>query len=401
MADCNIAISGMSVAGTLAPGLPVLRTLQSEPAFAQTVSQVVGISYDPLDPPSYDPSLCQHTYLFPYPMHGPERLLKRLQEVHKQVPLSAIIPTLDSEIGNYLKIAPQLKQLGIGVILPSQEAFALRGKQELPQVAEATGLRIPHSTAASSLTEALQQAQDFSFPFVIKGNLHGATVIYGGSQIVPAVEEHARKWGYPVILQEYIAGTEYDVVALGDADGELLGAVPMKKLQLDDRGKAWGAVTVDDPELIELARDAVAGLKWHGPLELELMREQGSDQPYLIEINPRFPAWIHLAGAAGQNLPWTLLQMALGQAVTPYRSYKSGVLQLRRCVDMTCDLGAYEALVTAGEVHLNQLSAQRVKPQEVSIYEAQQRPFVPPEQRLRPADLGGADSDADTEEGER
>ena len=118
-------------------------------------------------------------------------------------------------------------------------------------------------------------------------------------------------------------------------------------------------------------------------------------------IRDSFPAWIHLAGAAGQNLPWTLLQMALGQAVTPYRSYKSGVLQLRRCVDMTCDLGAYEALVTAGEVHLNQLSAQRVKPQEVSISEAQQRPFVPPEQRSRPADLGSADSDADTEEGER
>jgi carbamoyl-phosphate synthase large subunit len=358
-ADLVVAVSGMSVAGTLAPGMPVVRALRSEPRFA---GRVVGFSYDPLDPPSYDPELLSHSFLFPFPMYGPERLLARLRQVHERVRLSAIIPTLDSELGNYIQIEPELRALGIGVVLPSAEAFDLRAKTELPAVAEHTGLRVPHSVPAGSLAEALKRSQDFSYPFVVKGNLHGATVIHSGAQLAPAVEEHASRWGFPVVLQEYVGGVEYDVAALGDGEGGLLGAVPMKKLQLDDRGKAWGAVTVDDPELIEAARQVVAGLRWRGPIELELMRKDGGGEPHLIELNPRFPAWIHLAGAAGQNLPWALLRMALGETVEPMTGYHANVMQLRRCIDVTCSLGVYEQLVTHGEVDHENLPRDLITP---------------------------------------
>ena len=233
----TVAISGMSVAATLAPGMPVARALHSAPEFR---GRLVGFSYDPLDPPSYDAELLSHSFLFPFPMYGPERLLARLTEIHARVPLTAIIPTLDSELANYIQIESQLRAMGIGIILPSAEAFNLRSKTELPGIAERTGLRVPHSMPADSLAEALQVSQEFDYPFVVKGNLHGATVIHTGNQLAPAVEQHASRWGYPVVLQEYVPGVEYDVAALGDGHGELLGAVPMKKLQIDDRGKAWG-----------------------------------------------------------------------------------------------------------------------------------------------------------------
>jgi carbamoyl-phosphate synthase large subunit len=357
--EITVAISGMSVAGTLAPGMPVLRALRSEPQFR---GRLVGFSYDPLDPPNYDGELLSHSFLFPFPMYGPQRLLARLTEIHARVPLTAIIPTLDSELANYIQIEPELRALGIATVLPSAEAFNLRAKTELPGIAERTGLRVPHSVAADSLAEALRLSQDFTYPFVVKGNLHGATVVQVGAQLAPAVEEHASRWGYPVVLQEYVRGVEYDVAALGDGVGELLGAVPMKKLQLDDRGKAWGAITVDDPELVAAARSVVKGLRWAGPLELELMRKEGTGEPYLIELNPRFPAWIHLAAAAGQNLPWSLLRMVLGERVEPLTRYQANVMQLRRCIDVTCSLGVYEQLVTSGEVDLHRLPPDLIQP---------------------------------------
>ena len=357
--ELTIAVSGMSVAGTLAPGLPVVRALRSEPQFR---GRLVGFSYDPLDPPNYDAELLSHSFLFPFPMYGPERLLLRIKQVHARVPLTAIIPTLDSELANYIRIESELRELGIRVLLPSAEAFNLRAKTELPGIAERTGLRIPHSVAAASLAEALRRSQDFSYPFVVKGNLHGATVIHTGAQLAPAVEEHASRWGYPVVLQEYVRGVEYDVAALGDEEGRLVGAVPMKKLQLDDRGKAWGAITIDDPELLAAARRVVEGLRWSGPLELELMRQEGSGEPYLIELNPRFPAWIHLAAAAGQNLPWQFLRLLLGEAVEPLTRYQANVMQLRRCIDVTCSLGVYEQLVTHGEVDHQSLPLELIQP---------------------------------------
>lgn len=375
--ELTVAISGMSVAGTLAPGLPVVRALRGEPEFR---GRLVGFSYDPLDPPNYDGELLAHSFLFPFPMYGPERLLARLTQVHARVPLDAIIPTLDSELGNYIQIEPQLRALGIRVILPSAEAFDLRSKVELPAVAERTGLRVPHSRPAASLAEALRVSQEFTYPFVVKGNLHGATVVHSGAQLAPAVEEHASRWGFPVVLQEYIRGVEYDVAALGDRDGRMLGAVPMKKLQLDDRGKAWGAITVDDPELVAAARSVVHGLRWAGPIELELMRQEGTEEPYLIELNPRFPAWIHLAAAAGQNLPWSLLRLLRGEAVAPFTRYKANVMQLRRCIDVTCSLGVYEQLVTRGEVDLGSLPAELIEPYWVESSTA----LLPPPQARRP-----------------
>ena len=360
----TIAVTGLSVAGTLAPGLPVISGLRADPAFAS--SRIIGFSYDPLDPPSYDALLLDASYLFPYPMHGPARLLERLEYVHERHRLDVIVPTLDSELPNYIELAPRLRDMGIGLVVPPAASFNLRSKMELPRVAEATGLRVPRSQAAYSLGMAVQLAPSFPLPFMVKGNLHGATMVSSLDQLPGAVELQARKWGFPIILQELVRGTEYDVVALADEDSRLIGAVPMKKLQLDDRGKAWGAVTVEDPELLSAAACAVTGLQWRGPLELELMRDDATGEPNLIEMNPRFPAWIHLAVAAGQNLPAALVRIALGERVPPLPGYHAGTMQLRRCVDVTCSLGVYEALVTRGEVDLRSPDPEWIKPRFVS-----------------------------------
>ena len=48
---------------------------------------------------------------------------------------------------------------------------------------------------------------------------------------------------------------------------------------------------------------------WRGPLEVEVMRDHHGDYQ-LIEINPRFPAWIYLSAGVGRNLPLMLLQLS-------------------------------------------------------------------------------------------
>jgi carbamoyl-phosphate synthase large subunit len=52
-------------------------------------------------------------------------------------------------------------------------------------------------------------------------------------------------------------------------------------------------------------------------MELELIKTSGNDL-YLIEINPRIPAWVYLAVGAGQNLPEALVKLALGIEVEPF-----------------------------------------------------------------------------------
>jgi carbamoyl-phosphate synthase large subunit len=118
----------------------------------------------------------------------------------------------------------------------------------------------------------------------------------------------AAAWGYPVLVQKFVSGEEVNLTAIGDGSGAMIGEVMMKKLAITDKGKAWVGVAIDDPDLHEAGRRLFASLKWRGPLELEMLRDENGTL-HLIEINPRFPAWIYLSHGVGRNLPAALLEL--------------------------------------------------------------------------------------------
>jgi len=121
----------------------------------------------------------------------------------------------------------------------------------------------------------------------------------------------------------------------------------MRKTLLTRLGKAWGAITIDDPELLGAARRIVSSLKWRGGCEVELLRERGG-RIYLIEVNPRFPAWVYLATAAGVNLPFGLLQLSLQGHLDPLPQAQTGVFYVRHAAETTGTLADMNALVTLG-----------------------------------------------------
>ena len=65
-----------------------------------------------------------------------------------------------------------------------------------------------------------------------------------------------------------------------------------------------------------LERAFVAATAWTGGGEIELIRD-ATGRLWLMEINPRFPAWIFGATLAGVNLPALLVAAELGVARCP------------------------------------------------------------------------------------
>jgi len=113
--------------------------------------------------------------------------------------------------------------------------------------------------------------------------------------------------------------------------------IPQRKLVITDKGKGFGGVVVANPELDEFATKVISLLKWRGPCELEVMRGFDGNY-YLIEINPRFPAWVRLAEGSGQNQPAAVVLKALGQEVSPLPPSKSGTLFIRHAEDIIADI---------------------------------------------------------------
>jgi diaminopimelate decarboxylase len=117
-----------------------------------------------------------------------------------------------------------------------------------------------------------------------------------------------------LFLQAHVRGLE-ESVSFSAYRGRLLDAVHMVKRDITPEGKTWGG-HVDDPapELLNPLREIVSALNWTGGAELEMIRNPAGEL-WLIEMNPRFPAWIHGATVAGRNLVGRLVEAASGIAM--------------------------------------------------------------------------------------
>ena len=309
--------------------------------------RIVGLAYDALDSSLYAPGLLDEAFLVPYPSAEPEAYFSRLVEIHEQVPLDAIIPCLDLELPVIAEIKGALTAKGIRTFLPRREDLAHRGKDRLSALAKRVGIRTPETHAVTDEQSLAFFADRLGFPFVLKGLHCDAEIVRSASEAVSQFRRLAAKWGLPLLAQRYVEGEEFDVACLGDGLGEMCGAVAMRKTMLTRMGKAWGAVTIDDPELIDAARRVVQTLHWRGGCEIELLRERRG-HIHLIEVNPRFPAWVYLATAAGVNLPLGLLRLALGESLLPFDKARAGILYVRHAAETTGTLEEMDALMTRG-----------------------------------------------------
>jgi diaminopimelate decarboxylase len=117
-------------------------------------------------------------------------------------------------------------------------------------------------------------------------------------------------------LQKHVSGYEESVM-LSAYKGELLGAVSMRKREITPEGKTWaGDISEVPDEFMAPLRAMVKALNWTGGGELEMVRDAAGEL-WLLEMNPRFPAWVHGSTIAGHNLPALLVQGATGVAPRP------------------------------------------------------------------------------------
>ena len=350
MPSTTIAVTGLNATDNPGPGVPVIRSLR---AGAGSECLIVGLAYDPLDPGAYMDDIADSVFLMPYPSQGVEVTLDRLAYVHSRQPIDVLMPTLDAELPIYLKMLPQLDKMGIKTFLPPEEQLKLRSKAKFHELKNDLGINVPKSVALSDALPIRKLDEEFKFPVMVKGQFYDAYIAYSPMEVESHFYRIRAKWGAPVVVQEFISGEEFDVTAVGDGKGGLIGAVPMRKMQLTDKGKAWGGITISDRALNDFIVDVMSKLKWRGPCELEVMKSRDNGQLYLLEINPRFPAWVYLTVGAERNLPWAAARMALGERVEPMAPAKPGVMFLRHSMDQICALAEYEALTTGGELIRN------------------------------------------------
>lgn len=343
----TVGVTGLNNIDSPGPGIPVIRALKESGLFEV---KIIGLSYETLEPGLYMRDLVDKSYQIPNPSAGTTSLLQRLDYINRQQKVDIIIPNFDAELHNFIKVAPQLKSdFKIATFLPTQEQFEARHKSVLYEFGEKNKVKVPFAKMIFSPSEIYSLDKEITYPLVVKGKYYDASVAATPEQAVNYFHKISAKWGLPIIIQEFISGNEVNVTAIGDGKGNCIGAVPMRKLYITDKGKAWAGVALEDEKLIEIAKKVIGNSKWRGGCELEFIKTREGEY-YLLEMNPRFPAWVYLAVGCGQNHPEALVQLALGEEVKPFRKYDVGKMFIRYSYDQIVNMNEFEKISTFGEL---------------------------------------------------
>lgn len=118
-----------------------------------------------------------------------------------------------------------------------------------------------------------------------------------------------------LFLQAHVTGYEESYM-LSAYHGRLLDCVHMRKRDVTELGKTWAGDALPVPsEIRQTLEKIVSDLNWSGGAEIEMVRDT-EDDLWLLELNPRFPAWVHGSTITGRNLPAILIEAATGIPAT-------------------------------------------------------------------------------------
>lgn len=343
----NVAVTGLNAIDSPGPGVPVIRALKESKLYDV---RIIGLSYETLEPGIYMHDIVDKTYQIPFPSAGKASLLTRLKYINAIEKIDVLIPNFDAELFNFITLADTLKkELKIKTFLPTLEQFEERHKSNLSEFGKKHKIKVPYGKMIFSASEIPALKNEFTYPLVVKGKYYDASIAYTPEQAITYFNKISAKWGLPIIIQEMVYGQEVNVTAIGDGKGNVIGAVPMRKQYITDKGKAWSGISIDDKNLLKMTKQLFKSTKWKGGMELEIIKTNEGDY-YLLEINPRFPAWVYLAVGCGQNHPEALVSLALGKEVKPFKKYDVGKLFIRYSYDLIVGLDEFEKISTLGEL---------------------------------------------------
>ncbi|BAF69613.1 ATP-grasp domain-containing protein [Nitratiruptor sp. SB155-2] len=334
----KIAISGLNNSDNPAPGIGVAKSLLQYP--------LIGLSYDPTEPGIYQ-DIFEHVYLMPYPSLGFEALKERLEYIKEKSEIDILLPTLDAELPQIIKYQNVLQNLGISTCVPTTEQFELREKKNLQKLCQQIDIKHPFTIEIASLDDLINATKTIGFPLFIKGNYYKA---YRANSLDEAIEyfyKISHEWGFPLLVQSIVNGEEINYVGVAK-HGQLLGGVGIKKLTTTDLGKVWSAVSINNKTLLESVQKFVQETNWHGPFEFEAI--YSTNEIYLIEINPRFPAWTYFATQLGINLPQMVIDIISNHPIEPKLTYPEQKMYMRYVEEKVCDFSLFSKLIQNSEL---------------------------------------------------
>ncbi len=356
--DVAVGVSGISAFELTQPGLGVARCLRAAPE----VGRVIGLAYTANDTGLFRSELFDACCRIPIDQTpeneaaADENMFDHLQRIRRRHGLDVVIPNLDMEIDRFHRIAPELERAGIRTLLPalaSQRKLSKLGLSKLSGSHSLGALEFPETMSVRSRRDLAAAWKRFGTPMILKGVTARAARVYTSEQAEVVWSRFKEEGETTVLAQPLVFGEEFGVGLVCDRSARLIESLPLKKLVMCERGKTWSAISTPLPKVVEQLAELMAKVGWHGPADVELIRDSTTERMSLIEINPRFPAWIGYAEMIDVNLPRQLVLAALDRppaaAAAPDGRHQDLVF-MRTAEEIPASAVTMATLINRGEV---------------------------------------------------
>jgi carbamoyl-phosphate synthase large subunit len=246
-----------------------------------------------------------------------------LLEIAKAWGVDLIVPTIDPELGPLAAAAKDFGAIGTRVhVSPPHVIDVVRDKVRTAEVLCAAGVPVPRT---SRLEQVIADPVAASWPVFLKPCAGSAS---RGVKLARTPDDLAQAFDEPMMVQEFLIGSEYTVNMFVDAQGSLRNAIAHQRLRVR-AGEVEKGRTERNPlfrELAELITTALPDARGVLCFQLIMCERRG---PCVFEINARFGGGYPLAHFAGAEYTRWLLQEVLGLPSTAHDHWRSGALMLR------------------------------------------------------------------------
>lgn len=312
-----------------APGAPgILRSLHVN---GERRVSVLGTD---MNPESVGLKLVDEGGVVP-PGDSPEFVGAILSRCASWKPVDAIIPLSTYELIPLSSNVNALESIGVRIAISEAESLRIvNDKLRLYSHLKGSRVGVPLFEAVSDVRGFEEASRRLGYP---KNKVCFKPAVGKGSRGFRLIDPDARKLGllfgskpdatisdyktmvetlgeegsFPQsLVMEYLSGEEYSVDLLADR-GKTLVCIPRRRLEMR-QGISVRSVTEENHELIELSSEVVSRFRLHGNIGIQF-RMDDSGAPKLLEVNPRLHGTVVLCTAAGVNMPYLGLKLALGE----------------------------------------------------------------------------------------
>jgi predicted ATP-grasp superfamily ATP-dependent carboligase len=293
----------------------------------------VAVAARPRDPVRYSRFVRARSDL---PDEGP-RATEALLEFAARQPLP---PVLFFEDDWHLLLASRERERLLGpfryVVAEADLIEDLMDKQRFNGLAERVGLPVPHARAAAPASEPVP---DVALPVLLKplparNDRWRSVEPHRKALTVADRRELENAWRRlaaveaDVLVQELVPGPESRIESYHvyvDASGETAAEFSGGKIRTypTAMGHSTALTITDAPDVIAAGRELVEKVGLTGVAKADYKRAPDGTL-HLLEVNPRFNLWHHLAAVAGLNLPAIVYADCSGEPRPPVRRPRVG-----------------------------------------------------------------------------